>query len=78
MKTAISIPDPVFQAAETLANRLGVSRSELYSKAVEAFIEKHKNQGVTEKLNEIYSAQSNSLGEDYYQLQRRSIDQDEW
>jgi len=38
MKTAISIPDQIFQQAEFLANELGMSRSELYSKAIEAFI----------------------------------------
>jgi metal-responsive CopG/Arc/MetJ family transcriptional regulator len=47
MKTAISIPDPIFQAADSLANRLGVSRSELYAKAIEAFIEQNKNRDVT-------------------------------
>ena len=35
MKTAISIPDEVFRSAERLAQRLGVSRSELYAKAVD-------------------------------------------
>jgi hypothetical protein len=29
MKTAISIPDQTFKAAETAARRLGISRSEL-------------------------------------------------
>ena len=78
MKTAISIPDQVFEAAETLANRLGVSRSEFYAKAVEAFIKENKNQGVKEKLNEVYSVQNNDLDEGYYKLQHHSIDQDKW
>jgi metal-responsive CopG/Arc/MetJ family transcriptional regulator len=46
MKTAISVPDSVFEAAEQLAHRLGLSRSELYAKAVEEFISAHKNQDV--------------------------------
>lgn len=78
MKTAISIPDQVFEAAESLANRLGVSRSELYSKAVEAFIKQHRNQGVTARLNDIYGAESNALDEEYYKLQNRSIDKEDW
>ena len=41
MKTAVSIPDPVFKAAEELAKRLGASRSELYSRALEDFDKKH-------------------------------------
>ena len=78
MKTAISIPDQVFEAAESLAHRLGVSRSELYAKAVEAFIKQHRNQGVTARLNEVYSAESNSLEDEYYKLQHRSIDREDW
>jgi len=34
MKTAISLPDPVFRSAEQLAARLGISRSELYCRAI--------------------------------------------
>ena len=41
MKTAISIPDPIFQAAEEAAARLSMSRSQLYTKAVAAFVEIH-------------------------------------
>ena len=69
MKTAISIPDSVFEAAEQLAHRLGLSRSELYAKAVEEFISEHKNQGVTEKLNEIYGQNSSSIEPELIQLQ---------
>jgi metal-responsive CopG/Arc/MetJ family transcriptional regulator len=39
MKTAISIPDLLFDEAEKLAQRLGMSRSELYAKALAAYIE---------------------------------------
>jgi len=78
MKTAISIPDQVFEAAETLAHRLGVSRSELYAKAVEAFVKQHRNQGVTARLNDIYSSESNSLDDEHYKLQQRSLDREDW
>ena len=55
MKTAISIPDRVFRSAEDLAARLRVSRSELYSNALAEFIEKHKNDLTTSRLNEVYA-----------------------
>jgi metal-responsive CopG/Arc/MetJ family transcriptional regulator len=55
MKTAISIPDRVFRSAEELAARLSVSRSELYSNALAEFIEKHKNDLTTSRLNEVYA-----------------------
>lgn len=78
MKTAISIPDPVFQAAESLAKQLGISRSELYSKAVEAFVNLHKNKGITEILNKVYSEANNSLEDDYCRLQIHSLNEDDW
>ena len=56
MKTAISIPDPLFEAAERLARRLGVSRSELFQRAVRAFLDEHRDEGVTEALDEIYGS----------------------
>jgi hypothetical protein len=78
MKTAISIPDPVFKAAEALAGRLGVSRSELYAKAVESYIKNIKNQGVAERLNSVYSTENNLLDEAYSQLQIRSLTKEDW
>ncbi len=78
MKTAISIPDRIFQAAESLANRQGVSRSEFYTKAIEAFIEHTKNQDVSARLNQVYSDQSNALTEEDYALQAQSLDKEEW
>jgi predicted DNA-binding protein len=56
MKTAISIPDPVFEAAEDLARRLGKSRSQLYSEALQAFIGQHRDDDITARLNAIYDA----------------------
>jgi metal-responsive CopG/Arc/MetJ family transcriptional regulator len=54
MKTTISIPDEVFHAAQEISRRLGMSRSELYSRAVAAFIASHRSTGVREKLDAIY------------------------
>ena len=54
MKTAISIPDDVFAAAEATARRTGMSRSQLYVEAVKLFLRKHGERGVTERLDEVY------------------------
>ena len=54
MKTVVSIPDRVFHAAEQLAARWGISRSELYAKALNAFLEKQNDQLIISRLNEIY------------------------
>ncbi|NOY62443.1 MAG: hypothetical protein GXP10_04690 [Gammaproteobacteria bacterium] len=78
MKTAISIPDPIFQAAEGLAHRLGISRSELYAEAVAEYMKSHKNRNVTKKLNEIYGDEPSSLDEELHAMQVRSIVKEEW
>ena len=56
MKTAISIPDPVFEAAEQLARRLGKSRSQLFADALCAYLEQHSEEAITRRINEIVDA----------------------
>lgn len=75
MKTAISIPEKVFHSAEQLAHRLGVSRSALYSKAVAELIEKHRDDLVTSRLNDIYGAgaENSLLDQEVALLQHRSL-----
>jgi len=55
MKIAISLPDALFESAESLAHHLGVSRSELFANAVAAFIAQHDETLVTERLNAVYA-----------------------
>jgi metal-responsive CopG/Arc/MetJ family transcriptional regulator len=57
MKTAISLPDPLFEAAEQLARQLGKSRSQLYAEALRAYLERHRDEDITARLNEIYDAE---------------------
>lgn len=56
MKVAISLPDPIFSAAEKLAHRLRVSRSQLYAQAIEEYLGKRQDSLVTERLNAVYAA----------------------
>ena len=51
MKTAISIPDDVFEAAEQLARASGQTRSGLYSRAVREYVARHAPERVTEALD---------------------------
>ena len=55
MKTAISIRDEVFEAAERTAEELGISRSELYTTAVREFVARFRDQRVTERLDAVYA-----------------------
>lgn len=78
MKTAISIPDPIFQAAELFANHFGISRSELYTKAIEEYITSRRFINVTEALNKIYGDESSTLDDEFYSMQIKSIPHEEW
>lgn len=80
MKTAISIPDPLFEAADQVAKRLRVSRSKLYATAILQFVQGHRTKGVTELLNEVYGADPDSSRLDslVQSLQLHSISRDEW
>jgi predicted transcriptional regulator len=80
MKTAISIPDPLFNAVERLAKRLGISRSELFQRAVKEFLGNHKDKGVTEALNEVYGSDRVKAGLDplLEHMQVASIREEEW
>jgi len=80
MKTAISIPDDLFRAAEAAAKRLGISRSRLYSKAVEFYLKRHGAKGITEILNEVYSGRDpdSALDPILAKMQSVSIGEEDW
>lgn len=78
MKTAISIPDDLFDSAEGTARRLGMSRSELYARALREYLAEHGAEGITERLNEVYggdsSRQESGLDPALAALQKRSLE----
>ena len=78
MKTAISIPDAVFCAAEELSRRLGMSRSELYTQAVAAFIASHRSTGVREKLDAVYGEEDSTLDPVLAHLQALALPREDW
>ena len=80
MKTAISIPDPIFQEAEQLSKRLGISRSQLYTSAVSSYVSDLQKKGITEALDEIYGAEKeeSKLNSELFQLQINSLPDEKW
>ena len=55
IKTAISIQKSLFEEAESLAQELNVSRSELFGLAIESFVRNHQNQKLLEEINQAYA-----------------------
>jgi len=78
MKVALSIPDDVFESAETLGKRLGVSRSRLYATALAEFVAKHRGRKVTDQLNAVYGTEESRLDSRVRRVQRRSLDRETW
>lgn len=78
MKVALSIPDDVFEMAETLSKRLGVSRSRLYATAVAEFVAKHRGRKTTARLNAVYSTEESGVDATTRRLQQRSIARESW
>jgi len=62
MKTAISLPDPLFRSAEQLAARLGISRSELYCRAIRDLLAHHDDAAITQQLDAVYGSPDNNTG----------------
>ena len=78
MKTAISIPDPIFEEAEGLATRLGMSRSQLYATAVAQFVEAHREEAILAALNEVYAENDSAVDPVLNQLQWLALTHEEW
>jgi len=78
MKTAISLPDSLYTAADALAGRLGVSRSELYATALAEFVAKHTDAEVTSRLNALYADEDSSFDPALRRAQRQSVGREEW
>lgn len=87
MKTAISIPDALFDSAEALATELGVSRSQLYATALAQLIATHDRTQITARLDALYGGpqgEPSQLEGGYAALQGRALDrsangeEDQW
>ena len=77
-KTAVSIPREVFVAAESVARRLGVSRSALYAKALAEFVARHGSADVTARLDELYGAAGATVAPDVVRAQTDVLSRDKW
>jgi metal-responsive CopG/Arc/MetJ family transcriptional regulator len=54
VKTAISLPEPLFERADAFARQQRISRSQLFARAVEEFLRHHESQALLEALNRVY------------------------
>lgn len=78
MKTAISLPDDLFRSGDALARRLGVSRSELYARALAEFLAKHKADQITQRLNAVYATENSRMDPALAKAQTRTLPREVW
>jgi antitoxin MazE6 len=78
MKTAISIPAPLFEAAERLAKSLRIPRSRLYARALERYVSEAQERNVTAILNQVYAREASELDSVLTALQTVSIPHESW
>ncbi|MBI4306150.1 MAG: hypothetical protein HY678_07495 [Chloroflexi bacterium] len=78
MKTAISIPDLVFEEAEDLARKLRLSRSELYTRAVKAYLDVHSATRIREALDRVYSVEDSHIDPALFRAQLEVLPDEAW
>jgi len=78
MKTAISIPDKVFNSADQLAKTMKLSRSQLYARAIEEFVAEHAHRSVREKLDQVYATEPSALDPAIDRAQSAAIGREDW
>ena len=78
MKTAISIPDDVFQEAEQYAHRAKKSRSKLYGEALAEYLARHAPDALTEAMNKVCEDVDQTPDPFVARAGRRILERTEW
>ncbi len=78
MKTAVSVPNEVFERGERLAKRLKMSRSELYSRALREYLARHAPDEVTAALNAVCDELDTGADEFVREAGRRVLESSDW
>lgn len=78
MKTAISIPDELFQQADDLAHRAGKSRSQVYAEALREYLARHDPEAVRIALDRVAEELGGYTGGFAEEAARRILEHTEW
>ena len=78
MKVTVSLPDSLFRAAETLARKLGKSRSQPYAEAIALYVGARGARVPTGKLNAVYRKQSSVLDPAFQYAQLERLSREAW
>jgi metal-responsive CopG/Arc/MetJ family transcriptional regulator len=78
MKTAVSIPDAVFEGAEQLARRTKKSRSQLFSDAIQEYVARHAPEDVTDAMDRVCAELGNPKDDFALSAAHRILERSEW
>ena len=78
MKTAVSVPDAIFERAEKLARRMRKSRSQLYSDALREYAARHDPATVTAALDALYEGEDSGPDAFVRESARRTLRSTDW
>ena len=78
MKTAVSLPDELFQRAELEAKKSQVTRSELYQQALTDFLKSRDDEAIGRKFREVYSKTPAKVDEAIHRAQLDVMKRSEW
>jgi metal-responsive CopG/Arc/MetJ family transcriptional regulator len=78
MKTAVSIPDDVFEGAERLARRTRKSRSQLFSDALREYVARHAADELTEAMDRVCAEVQTAKDEFVSRAAARVLEKVEW
>jgi antitoxin MazE6 len=78
MKTAVSIPDEIFEEAERIARRTKRSRSDVYSRALAEYVARHAPDRVTEAMDRTIEALDEPADSFVSTAGRRTLARTEW
>lgn len=78
MKTAVSIPDDLFDQADRLAHRMNTSRSAIYAQALAEYLARHDDDQVTELMNQAIEEAGAADASFANAAARRTLEETEW
>lgn len=78
MQTQLNIPVDIINAAQQLAQKLGLSPDEFFTTAIADFIHKYGDADITADLDRIYAEADSALDPVFIILQLKSLPEEKW
>ena len=82
VKTAISLNEELFLKVNQLADDLHISRSKVFTLAVQDYVKKQENQALLARLNEAYEdspdGEERKISKSMGRKQKRLIERESW